>query len=215
MPKDSDVLSHRSYIFEGFNASVTSFYKILESMLAARAIPGTKVSRIVLSEGGLLSSKREYLRIRRGAEVYDVGAACIGNSFVISYWLRRIPRHRAWIKWLVGFFLLLPFVQYVSESLNQKITSCCAVALLPFFFIVPMLWMLRLIPGAGLFFKLGRMLFGWAFRMARLPTLFQSDSEDVFRKTVPAIVEQAIEAVRNSQALLRESVVQESSSVSA
>ncbi len=202
MSKDRDVLSHRSFVFEGFTTTVSNFYAILENMVSMRAIPGAKVSRVLLSEGGPFSAKREYVRVRRGAEVFDICGAAVGESFMVSHWLRKIPRYRSWIKWIILFFLALPFIQFVSPSLNEKVTGCCAMALLPFFILVPVFWFLRLIPGAGLFFRLIKGLFGWGWQLLRLPTLFQSDAATVFRSTVPTIVEQAIQAIRSGQALL-------------
>lgn len=202
MSKDSEVIAHRSFVFDSFSLPVTRFYSILEAMISMRAIPGAKVSRILLPEGGFLSAKREYLRVRRGAEVFDICAASVGEQFIVSHWLRRIPRHRAWIKWLVGFFLLLPFVQFVSESLNEKITGCCAMALVPFFFLGAMLWFFRLIPGVGLFFNVTRALFGWSWKHLQLPTIFQSDAASLFRSTIPSVVEEALQAIRAGQGLL-------------
>jgi hypothetical protein len=204
MSKEAEVISHRSFVFEGFNTTVSTFYSVVESMLLTRAIPGARVSRVFMPEGGIGSAKREYLRVRRGAEVFDVMAAAIGNSFMISHWLRKIPRHRGWIKWVVGFFLVLPFIQVVSTSLNEKVTGCCAMVLLPFFVIMPVFWFLRIIPGAGLFFRLTRAVFGWGWKVFRLPTLFQSDAAALFRSTVPTIVEQAIQAIRSGQTFLEE-----------
>ena len=43
--------------------SGAEFYQMIEKELANRKVPGLDISRIDLSEGGLLSAKRDFLRL--------------------------------------------------------------------------------------------------------------------------------------------------------
>jgi hypothetical protein len=63
-----------------------------------------KQSRITWKEGGLLSAKREYLRVRRKEFVFDVCAAPFGKGFFFSWWLGEIPSG------FLQFISLIPFI---------------------------------------------------------------------------------------------------------
>ncbi|MBI5374185.1 MAG: hypothetical protein HZA77_02050 [Candidatus Schekmanbacteria bacterium] len=52
-----------------------------------REIPDCNYSRVNYREGGIFSSSREYLRIRRKEYVFDICGAPFGNSFFVSWWL--------------------------------------------------------------------------------------------------------------------------------
>src|SRR5215210_5130236 len=118
--KDSG-LCNRSFVFEGFNIPVSYFYAVLEEMLVSRRIPGSKVSHVFLSEGGVFGAKREYLRIRRGAQVFDICAAPFGGSFMVTWWLRRLPS-RLWLKCLGGFLALNFLLELASKPFDFVLT---------------------------------------------------------------------------------------------
>lgn len=67
------------------------FYQMIEKELTARKVPGLEISRIAFSEGGLLSDKREYLRLRRERLVFDICAAPFGTSYFFSFRLVELP----------------------------------------------------------------------------------------------------------------------------
>jgi len=60
-----EVLDHWYAPVFGFNASTQEFYRAIEAELKSRQVPGLEISRVEYSEGGLLSQKREYLRLYR------------------------------------------------------------------------------------------------------------------------------------------------------
>lgn len=61
-----------------------SFYKSVEEALKERNVPGLDVSRVEFAEGGLLSAKREYLRLTRERQIFDICAAPFGTGFFFS-----------------------------------------------------------------------------------------------------------------------------------
>jgi hypothetical protein len=83
----SNVLSHWSHFFQSFAISSNLFYEELEKTLQAHEMPHTVISKTRHMEGGILSSAREYLRIKHGDIVFDVCAAPFGKDFFISWWL--------------------------------------------------------------------------------------------------------------------------------
>ncbi len=84
------VLSHWYRLFEGLSASPLGFYDSVEQAVERRELPETSRSRVDWHEGGVLSAKREYLRIERGRLVFDVCGAPYGNGFFVSWWLGRL-----------------------------------------------------------------------------------------------------------------------------
>jgi len=81
------ILGHWSVLIEGLQASPLDFFAQVEAALEKRQIPGAKRSRVDWREGGLLSAKREYLRVRRYEYVLDICGAPFGTGFFVSWWL--------------------------------------------------------------------------------------------------------------------------------
>jgi hypothetical protein len=77
---------HWGCSFPFFSFSANSFYELVESIVKAHEFPGIEITRVEHKEGGLLSSKREYLRIRFKMLVYDVCAMPFGKDFCVSSW---------------------------------------------------------------------------------------------------------------------------------
>ncbi len=92
---------------QGLQESPSQFYEMLNGAVKTREIPNIKLSKIYYSEGGILSSKREYYRVIRKEHVFDICAAPFGNSFFISWWLcekegfwAKIPILGRMVSWL-------------------------------------------------------------------------------------------------------------------
>ena len=78
--------------FSHLQFSSDEFYKIVERIIASQEMPGVKIFRVQYHDGGILSNKREYLRIERKEDIFDICAAPFGTGFFISYWLGE-PKH--------------------------------------------------------------------------------------------------------------------------
>ena len=106
--KVSLVLSHWYHLTEGLQESPQQFYASVEEAINKRQLPQAKRSRIDYREGGILSAKREYLRIRRDEYVFDICAAPFGNGFFVSWWLGETQ----------GFFMsLLTMIPFWGEMM--------------------------------------------------------------------------------------------------
>ncbi len=81
------LLAHWYYLIEGLQTPSLSFYQAVEAALRGRAVPDAATARTDYRESGLLSAKREYLRITRGAQAIDICAAPFGTGFFVSWWL--------------------------------------------------------------------------------------------------------------------------------
>jgi hypothetical protein len=86
---------------EGVQLTVKNYYSKLEAMIEEKKMPDVSCSRISLSEGGVLSHNREYLRIRRKDFMFDVCAAPFGTPSFISWRFGERPRgFKALLLWL-------------------------------------------------------------------------------------------------------------------
>jgi hypothetical protein len=83
----SEVISHWAQNFPFYTMSSNEFYLKIEALIKSHEMPDTKILRVQQKEAGLLSSSREYLRIRRGNLIFEVCAAPFGKDFFVSWWL--------------------------------------------------------------------------------------------------------------------------------
>jgi hypothetical protein len=90
-PKKADVLDHWYSLVPDFSQSTKDFYNSVEAELKLREVPGLSVDYVDFTEGGVLSAKREYLRMTRERLVFDVCAAPFGTSFFFSCRFAQIP----------------------------------------------------------------------------------------------------------------------------
>jgi len=88
MASQTTVHAHNSQHFEDLQLSAKDFYDLLKKMIESYQYPDVTCTPVTLSEGGLFSSKREYLRISKQRYHYYVCASPFGKSFFISWWLK-------------------------------------------------------------------------------------------------------------------------------
>jgi len=81
------ILSHWHHRFEAIPFSPQEFYQSLRETLATKEIRHVAISGISYTQGGLLSPRRDYLRIQYKDLIYDVCAAPFGKQYFVSSWL--------------------------------------------------------------------------------------------------------------------------------
>lgn len=73
------------YTFEGLKFSTQEFYALSETFVNDKEIPGVVLSRVEHKMGGLLSAKREYLRVTYKEYFFDICAAPFAKDFFVSW----------------------------------------------------------------------------------------------------------------------------------
>ena len=92
MAQSVEVISHWHQSVEGLSTSTLAYYESVEKALRDKEVPELRIERISANEHGLLSAKREYLRVSYGRLSFDIGGAPFGKDFFFSWWLvRRTP----------------------------------------------------------------------------------------------------------------------------
>jgi len=89
--KKGDVIDHWYSLVPGFNTSTKEFYEAVEKELKDRKVPGLEIFHVDFAEGGIMSNKREYLRMTRERLVFDICAAPFGTAFFFSCRFAEIP----------------------------------------------------------------------------------------------------------------------------
>lgn len=72
------------HYFPDFQLSAHEFYTLVETQLKSKEVSSIRIKRV--NFGGLFS-KREYLRIQDGENIFDVCAAPYGKGYFISWWM--------------------------------------------------------------------------------------------------------------------------------
>jgi hypothetical protein len=103
-PKRVVVQEHWYVPLLDFHISTQDFYRAVEQELAERKVPDLEISRVEFAEGGVLSAKREYLRLRRERLVFDICSAPFGTSWFFSCRGSFIPRNLT--IWHIGIVLI-------------------------------------------------------------------------------------------------------------
>lgn len=85
---DKNIVSHWYYHFEELQTSSDEFYTSIEQHLEYLAMPDIRITREWAFEAGITSSKRQYLRIYRGDNIFYVCAAPDGKCFFVSCWVK-------------------------------------------------------------------------------------------------------------------------------
>ena len=80
-----EVIEHWFTLIPSQQFSSNEFYAAIETEIKAQKVPALDISRIEVSEGGLLSDNREYLRMKRERLTFDVCAAPVGINYFFSY----------------------------------------------------------------------------------------------------------------------------------
>jgi len=89
-PKE-EVIEHWYSPVDNFEFATADFYQMIEKELSARKVPNLEISNVEWSEGGMLSDKRKYLRLRRERLVFDICAAPFGSSYFFSFRFVALP----------------------------------------------------------------------------------------------------------------------------
>lgn len=207
--KPARVISHWYHYVEGFSTSAMDFYASVEEAVKGRKLPGASLSRVEFKEGGVLSAKREYLRVQRERTVFDLCAAPYGKQgYFFSWWLAELPGNP--LVWLfatlgIGFAYLVLF-GILWAMLGD---SCGGIVLF-------VLFVLAGIPG-GLYALgygiregaigdeeavLAMPFIGWLYERVFQPTTYyRIDTALMFQEAVRASVNEVLEDLFSEQGL--------------
>lgn len=89
--KEAEALSHWYAPVPNYSASTKDFYAAVEKELQTQQVPAMEIARVEFSEGGVLTAKREYLRLTRDRMIFDICAAPFGANYFYSCRFAELP----------------------------------------------------------------------------------------------------------------------------
>jgi len=200
--KDATVFSHWHHPIDNFNTSTMEFYAAVEEALKPKQIPDYSVSRIDWREGGVLTARREYLRIKRGKLAFDICAAPFGTGFFFSWWLAELPPTHAILWVLMICFVGLLFIGGMIAA----------------FGLTGLFW--GIVLGVGIAWLLGYLLregqlgteiedivlaipvFGALYeRIFKPSTYYKTDTTLMFQSVVNGVVQDMVQQIMSSKGL--------------
>lgn len=193
-PKE-EVISHWYVPVDHFDYSSIDFYDKVEAALESRKVPGLDAKREEVREGGLLSDKRLYLRLKRERLVFDICAAPFGTSFFFSFRLVELPLGIKLFQLAVLFFGSLLFFGILCATIGP-ILACALMFSLTIFGMFLMRNMVALglkdldatlikIPIIGTFYEC----------FFRKETYYREDTRLMYLTTVETITQQVVDEV--------------------
>jgi hypothetical protein len=191
--KKADVLSHWYTPVPSFSISTKEFYVAIEEELKEQKVPGLELSRVEFSEGGLLSDKREYLRMTRERLVFDICACPFGINYFFSCRFAELPA-KVNILALAIVFITFMFALYFS----LRIIGFWQSLLLWPIGLVILVYMLRNAVSLGLqdvdAWLMKQPLFGPLYeRFFRAETYYREDTRLMYLTVVEGVVKKLVE----------------------
>jgi hypothetical protein len=201
--KDADVISHWHHPIANFQTSPLEFYAAVELALKPKQIPDYSVCRVDWREGGVLTARREYLRVQRGKVAFDICAAPFGTDFFFSSWLIDLPPTHGL---LYAFFILLAVP--VAFGVLQQVFG----VIIAFFLTIIGFPLLLMLLGyavrkgnAGAEAEdaiLATPLFGWLYERIFKPiTYYKTDTAIMFQSVVHAVVLEVVEQLMSAKGM--------------
>jgi hypothetical protein len=190
------VVSHWHKIYGNFFTSPLDFYAMVEQAIAQWDLPDIRISRVTWKEGGLLSDKREYLRVNRGRLNVDICAAPYGTGFFFSSWSSVLPPIVEIILYLSLLLLLFLGFEWIAVKAIGYARG------LPFGLIMfgGTVFMLGAFVREGIMgseeIVLSLPLLGRLYeRLLLPPTFYREDTTAMFREAVHSAVLEVVETV--------------------
>jgi len=201
-PKE-EVYNHWYAPVDNFEFATVDFYQMIEKALTERKVPGLEISRVEFKEGGLLSSKREYLRLKRERLVFDICAAPFGTSYFFSFRFVELPLGIKPLQLLI-FLCGLLFLGSLLTELFGAVGGVVAFAAI----VVAGIWFLRNTVRLG--FKdldatlLKTRIVGPVYELfLRKETYYRQDTRLMYLSTVDSITKALVDDVTAAKGIKR------------
>jgi hypothetical protein len=196
-----EVIEHWCTLIPDCQLSSKDFYTEVENILKAQQVPGLEITRVDLSEGGLLSDKREYLRMKRERLIFDVCAAPFGTNYFFSYRFVETPATVPFWQYLVVMFgvgVAFKFFQQWFGSYTGPVVLLLALVAGVLFLKNAVGVGLRDLDAALLNSPIVGALYGRYFRK---DTYYRQDTRIMYQSVVADVVKKRIEDVTSAKGI--------------
>lgn len=202
MPRKPVVLSHWHQLYENFSTSSLDFYTTVEEAIKKREVPGLTFDRVTWKESGILSAKREYLRVARGRLHWDICAAPFGTGFFFSSRLAVFPSRFAGLVYLALFLeCCYGLLRYFGKPYTEgwQAWGYDALLVLGLFLVLGTIVRMKVgdedavlaMPIVGFFYE----------KLFNPATYFKEDTDLMFMEAVNAGLHEAVEATTSGKGM--------------
>ena len=204
----ADIIDHWYALIPGFNSSTKDFYEAVEKELKERQVPGLEIFHVDFAEGGIMSNKREYLRMTRERLVFDVCAAPFGTAYFFSCRFAEIPTVVKLWEFLL-FLCGLCFAAFWGLVIFSRIFGALGFMLYPFLLLASLvagIYVMRNAVAMGLkdldasLIKtpvIGPIYEAWF----RKETYYRHDTRLMYYETVNAVVKAKVEETTGAKGI--------------
>lgn len=200
-PVKGTVLKHWYALIPDFKTSAQAFYSDIESELEQRNVPDLEMGRVEFSQGGILSGKREYLRMKRERLVFDICSAPFGTAHFFSCRFIELPSVITLNQILGIVFSLCVIFGVAQQSLGMRNAGYVTGGFVAFFILM--------MQGAAAMKQqnidaqlIKSPLLGPIYeRFFRRETYFREDTRLMYMDTVNEVAKEKIEEVLGSKGL--------------
>jgi hypothetical protein len=212
MPRKPAIVSHWHQLYENFSTSSRDFYAAVEEAIKKRKLPDLSFSRVTWKESGVLSAKREYLRVARGRLHWDICAAPFGTGFFFSSRLAVYPSRLAGLVYLLlfsagwyGLFRLYDAFLFHNSLASLglgywDILKHGVLVALAFFLVLGTLVRMRVAGDEDS--MLAMPVFGFLYAKLFNPqTYFKEDTDLMFMEAVVAAMHEAVDATTSGTSI--------------
>jgi hypothetical protein len=197
-----EIIEHWYSLVSGQQFSSHDFYAHIEKEIEAQAVPALAISHVDLAEGGVLSDKREYLRMQRERIRFDICAAPVGKNYFFSYRFYALPAVVQPWEMLLFIFTLCAAFEISARIVGLFLGAFLLAAALGFF-----VWLMRNAIGLGLrdldatLLKIP-VIAPIYERYFRKDTFYREDMRIAYGSIVAGIVKQEVESVTAAKGVL-------------
>jgi hypothetical protein len=198
----AEVSNHWGTALHSTQFSAQQFYAKVEQAIYAREWPGLELLRVHHSEAGALSHKREYLRVVRQRQVFDICAATFGKDYFFTLREAEIKPPLSFVTFVILLLAVSMLFTWSIGSLGLIAGTINFLALLAigFFLMWNSLRMgLTRLDGVLMRFPVIGPLYETFFR--RSTTYFQHDTRMVFLKLMDDLVKEQVDEETSSKGI--------------
>jgi len=208
------IISHWCHLINDLRISSQEFYSRLHQVLCDRKVPMLEGGRIEFHEGGPLSPKRQYLRLKRERVTFDICAAPFGTGGFVSW---RLGERYLRLNFIGLFLLIVAFLAVLNSIQDYRITlfrlavdlhQSLMTAGIVVGIIVFLIWLMRSAVGLGLA-NLDALLLhtpiiaGFYERFLRPLTYYRIDLALMYERAIHQAVLQVLDELTEAQKLPR------------
>lgn len=199
--REAEVIPHWGSVTPDIHFSSEKFYAEIEERIKAKQWPGVRTLRIYYREAGLLSYQREYLRIIRQRDMFDLCAAPFGTDYFFSLRKGRIPNVVDTRAMLVlmggGLVLAATTVFYLGWMLGLAAFLFVGGFIVWFLFNILKMGLTKLDGVLMLLPAIGAIYEEWF----RKDTYFQQDTRQIFTQSVEDLVKERAMAATSEKGI--------------